>query len=296
MTNLEIEAFQAIAKTKNITKAANNLYITQSALSRRLHALESELGYRLFCRQKGGRCLELTEQGNAFISVAEKWKCMWREAQQIGVLDPPQSLNISCVDSFSTIIMPHIFRNFAQSCPTARLSLQTFHSHESYGYIERGEIDLAFISDAMYSSQVETRPLYTEPMVFVCGKNANYPQRLSPSQLCIDKEIRIPWCPECDMWHDYWFGENSMPHLLIDKISFFQPFLFEDDSWAILPLSVAHQLEHILGTVIRDLQNAPPDRFIYCLQDQKRQSALAKNFLETLLKALADFPGIQLLV
>ena len=58
MTNLEIEAFMAVVRTGSITRAAQFLYTTQSALSRRIKTLEQELGYTLMKRQKGMRSIE----------------------------------------------------------------------------------------------------------------------------------------------------------------------------------------------------------------------------------------------
>lgn len=52
MTELEIDAFLNIVKYGSITKAAEILYISQPALSRRIKSLESELQYKLFIRQK----------------------------------------------------------------------------------------------------------------------------------------------------------------------------------------------------------------------------------------------------
>ena len=48
MTNLEIEAFLAVVRLGSITAAAQAIFITQPALSRRLQTLEEELGYPLF--------------------------------------------------------------------------------------------------------------------------------------------------------------------------------------------------------------------------------------------------------
>ena len=77
MTQLEIEAFLNIVKYGSITKAAEVLYISQPALSRRIKSLENELQYELFIRQKGIRNVILTPQGEAFIPIAEKWQQLW---------------------------------------------------------------------------------------------------------------------------------------------------------------------------------------------------------------------------
>lgn len=60
LTQLEIEAFLNIVKYGSITKAAEVLYISQPALSRRIKSLENELQYELFIRQKGIRNIILT--------------------------------------------------------------------------------------------------------------------------------------------------------------------------------------------------------------------------------------------
>ena len=53
MTFLEIEAFLSIVQHGSFSAAAEKLYITQPALGRRIRALEEELGYALFIRNKG---------------------------------------------------------------------------------------------------------------------------------------------------------------------------------------------------------------------------------------------------
>ena len=53
--------FLAVAQEKNITRAAENLHVTQPTLSRQIGDLEEELGTTLFIR--GKRSLELTEDG-----------------------------------------------------------------------------------------------------------------------------------------------------------------------------------------------------------------------------------------
>ncbi|MDE7169739.1 MAG: LysR family transcriptional regulator, partial [Mucispirillum sp.] len=62
--------FLEIAKTENISKAADNLYITQPALSRHIMELENELGVKLFTRDK--RRLQLTEEGALLVKRSEE--------------------------------------------------------------------------------------------------------------------------------------------------------------------------------------------------------------------------------
>lgn len=65
----QIRYILAIAEEKNITKAAEKLFVSQSALSQQLLKLEQELGTPLF--ERGGRILELTEAGRIYVNTAE---------------------------------------------------------------------------------------------------------------------------------------------------------------------------------------------------------------------------------
>ena len=72
MQNKDIELFLELVKTRNISKAAENMFISQSVISTRLKSLEDELGYALFHRARGIREIELTRPGREFVSVATR--------------------------------------------------------------------------------------------------------------------------------------------------------------------------------------------------------------------------------
>lgn len=69
MTKTELEAFFTVLQYGSISAAAERLFITQPAMSRRMKAIEDELGYSLFERGRGQRSVELTENGKEFVSV-----------------------------------------------------------------------------------------------------------------------------------------------------------------------------------------------------------------------------------
>ena len=59
MKQAEIETFLMIVKTKNITKTAENLFLSQPTVSHRLKCLEEELNVKLLTRKKGYKQIEL---------------------------------------------------------------------------------------------------------------------------------------------------------------------------------------------------------------------------------------------
>ena len=146
MTQLELQAFLAVTRTGSFSQAAQSLFISQPALSRRIRTLEEELGFRLLERQKGARSVEPTQEGRAFTPVAEHWLTLWEEARSIPQREENQVFRVASVGSVSTYILAPVLQRFLLD-GTSSLTFHQYHSLESYGYVERGEVDLAFISD-----------------------------------------------------------------------------------------------------------------------------------------------------
>ena len=69
-----IEVFLEIARTRSISGAAKNLFISQSAVSYRLKMLEDELDCKLIERGRGQNQSRLTKEGEAFLPLAERLK------------------------------------------------------------------------------------------------------------------------------------------------------------------------------------------------------------------------------
>lgn len=296
MTQLEIEAFLAVAKTGSVTAAARRLFVTQPALSRRLQTLEAELGYALLKRSKGVRMAELTEAGRAFIPLAEKYDALWREAQAIPQQEKQKLLRLSSVGSVSSYLLPEVFSAFMAACPGYSIQFHHHHSFEAYDYVARGDEDIALISDNMFSREVQTIPLFREEMVLALSPGSKYSAVDHPTGLNGRDEIRLPWNPEYDLWHDFWFPPTLSPRVLLDQMSLLEYFLRREDLWAILPVSAAEQMRSIPGVRIRHLREGPPERFIYYLVKQTDLSPAMSLFLKLLDEELRTVPGITSLL
>ncbi len=74
----ELRRFLEMAKTGNVTRAAQHLYITQSALTQSIHRLEKELQTKLFSQK--GKQLFLTQDGKSLIIIGEKILQLWTNA------------------------------------------------------------------------------------------------------------------------------------------------------------------------------------------------------------------------
>ena len=297
MTELEIDAFLNIVKYGSITKAAEILYISQPALSRRIKSLENELQYKLFIRQKGVRNITLTPQGEAFVLIAEKWKELWLETKDISPISENTMFHISAIDSINSYILSKVYKTFIEENNHIHLVIHNLHSQDSYKYVENKLVNLGFISDDMYSKDVKTVPIFSEKMCFISNTENNYPNVVHPSNLDCKWEIRLPWNPEFDKWHNYWFGTTSKSLIIVDKMSILDDFLQIKNSWAIVPFSIGNWLvKNNKNLQISELEEAPPDRIYYYIQHINYKSEYVDKFLRILQKYLETIPGIVVLL
>lgn len=129
MCFLGIEAFLAIVKTENLSKAAQLLHLSQATISYRLKTLEQDMGGLLVERKKGESKLSLTPKGEKIFYIAERGEALWGETQVLKNNEPQLSLAISAAESISHFVLPPLIQ----------------HTQEAFDSIERREMDVAFV-------------------------------------------------------------------------------------------------------------------------------------------------------
>ena len=109
-----VRAFEAAARHLSFTRAADELHVTQAAISHQVKSLETWLGLPLF--RRGSRALFLTEEGQSYLAVARD--CLDRLAEGTGRLlarDRAGRLTVSTFQSFAaTWLVPRLGRFRAQ--------------------------------------------------------------------------------------------------------------------------------------------------------------------------------------
>ena len=126
----EIETFLMIVKTRNISKTAENLFLSQPTVSHRLKSLEDELDVKLITRKKGYKQIELTAQGEEFIPIAERWVSIWREMQ--GTSSSPASLAARSRRSPATSSQPSARRRTVRGWSSPRAWMEPASSSSSW--------------------------------------------------------------------------------------------------------------------------------------------------------------------
>ena len=264
----DIETFLTIVETRNITKTAESLYVTQPTVSRRLQNLEEELGFALIRRKKGIKQIELTEKGEAFVQVAERWVSVWQEANMIKNEGSSTLLTVSSVDTFNTAVLSGIYRELlAGSEQGLKLHVQTHHSQTIYRLVEQRQVDIGFVLFNLNYRNLNVRPIAREKMFLVqreCRAALNQ-LRIHTDELEGRTEIHFRGGVGFENWHSQWINQGGISPIYVDTYALLRQLLMLEGTWSIVPASVVEQLQQDLPLIVSHITNkiAPPDRIAY---------------------------------
>lgn len=151
----EINYFLAVVESLNVSKAAENLGIQQSGLSRAIQRLEQDLGQKLFQRKNIG--LSLTPQGDRFYKVVKDTKQRWEENfnQLLNDSDSPSGLvKVGLHSSFGQLYLPKIIKNLCSQFPQIEIEVNMLHSFETTRKVLENEIDFGVVISEIKSPEV----------------------------------------------------------------------------------------------------------------------------------------------
>ncbi|NEO28148.1 MAG: LysR family transcriptional regulator [Kamptonema sp. SIO4C4] len=163
----QIQAFLAIAQTKNFGQAARQCNITQSTISRQIQALEAELGLPLLHR---GTQAKLTVAGEQFITRAQRiykeWNSALRELTELREGKQPE-LCVAAIHSVCAHHLPPILQKFCRTYREVQLRVTALGSDRALKVLRDGLVDVAIVMDNRLlttSPEMVVDVLYEEPI------------------------------------------------------------------------------------------------------------------------------------
>lgn len=157
MVNLELfRVFYTVAKCGSLTKAAEELYISQPAVSQAIKQLETQLGGKLFTRTHRG--MELTESGGKqILEKVEKALSLFDEA--VGRFSELKdtatgTIRICASDTVSTHFLIPYIKKYHQKYPNVNIILQNGTSNEIIDMLKNDKGDIGFINLPCEDSEI----------------------------------------------------------------------------------------------------------------------------------------------
>lgn len=142
-----LQAFVAVAELSSFQGAAGRLHLSQPAVSKRIAALETTLGYRLFDRV--GRGIGLTEAGRAYLPHARETLAALADGQRAldNLADRVEgTLELAVSHHVGLHRMPELLRAFIRRYPNVAPQIEFADSEEAGQRVVNGESELALIT------------------------------------------------------------------------------------------------------------------------------------------------------
>lgn len=168
MLDHKVETFLALCQTMNYTRAAEQLHITQPAVSQHIRALEAEYGARFFTYE--GKQLSLTEAGTLFLRTASAARHDDLHLKELlRAAAGRRTLHFGATLTIGEYLMPGPLARLLRTDPDLRLRMVVNNTDALLAMLDRGEIDFAVI-EGFYPRQDYDGLVYTrEEMLPVCA-------------------------------------------------------------------------------------------------------------------------------
>ena len=166
-----LKAFVAVAETASFSRAAEQLFITQPAISKRIAALEDNLGMALFDRL--GRTIQLTEAGQMFLTSSRRILTdidISREEVQSMSRSVGGRLRLATSHHVGIHRLPPILKSFTQAHPQVELDLLFMDSELACAEVANGHIELAVVTlPDLLIGALDTQLVWPDPLSIVCA-------------------------------------------------------------------------------------------------------------------------------
>ncbi len=225
----QIEYFLAASDTLNFTEAAKKLYVSQPALSKRIKAIEDELGVRLFSRDK--RKVSLTEAGLSFKKDLVKILAdLGAAVDKVMAIGQKQSgvVRIGCFQGAAVEdLIYRISEKSRKTAPQINISFKRGSFREVREALTADEVDVIFTLDfelkelCAYNYKV----VFTERVAFVYSEKSSLAEKDNLSLSDFSRLPMLTLSPEASL------GAYQSSVALIKKLGLVKQKLEKYDSW-----------------------------------------------------------------
>ena len=225
-----LKTFLEVAKTRHFGMAAENLYLTQAAISSRIKQLEEILGVQLFTRERHN--ILLTPAGERLLQHSKNILTAWQVAvQEVGT---PEHQSVQFVlggtsniwDSFLQVVLPEVAATF----PDMNLRTEVNSSQELIRALLSGRVDLITVLDQPQNMDIETTCIGQLELLLVSSQEG----------VCVDElgevgYVHIDWGTAFNLRHASLIDSPLAPVLHTGQASIALEFILSRGGGAFLP-------------------------------------------------------------
>ncbi|QTD95162.1 LysR family transcriptional regulator [Burkholderia anthina] len=275
----EVVTFLAVVQSGSLQQAAEIVHATQSTVSYRIQALEQRIGHALLLRSRGSRTLSLTAEGERFLDIAERWRTLEREAQQLGSKSD-RSLSIGAADALALHVLQPFFLKLATREPPVRLNIETARYWELSKRVSSGYLRVAFSFVEPSHVDLAAQPIMKEQVVVARNTGAHRVRKAEIALGALDPRLEVyqPWSIELDMWR----AKHGLTQQAsqINRAHLLDPLLAREGSWVLVPAFMGPYLRSKLGCQIVSLSEPPPEIKVFKIMKKNAKELWDEDVLQ----------------
>lgn len=294
MTFDQLETFITVVECGSFSRAADKLFLTQTALGHRISNIEKELGVVLLLRNRGISQVKLTAEGDRFIEIAKEIIKLWGQAMNLQEKKTRKAINISCANSMYNFFIPLILRRLIDNGfrPNA---ISSGTKQALYG-IKLGDIDVAINSNDIDINDTSyiVDEIAEEQLVMMSHIGTAYGERISVKELDFEECFVIRWNSAFVNWCKKMFPDSGEHTAFFENVSLVEKAM-HDDRWAVVPMSIAdNYINNGYPFKKSIIEEELPSRKI-CLISKVPVTSARPLILKTMRDILKDFDGVTIL-
>jgi LysR family transcriptional regulator, hydrogen peroxide-inducible genes activator len=278
-----LEQFITLARTKNFTRAAEELHLSQPALSRAIQRLEEQVGQPLFDRRP--REVVLTKPGELLVSRAKKILDLVEDTfTELAESGEHGQIRLGAIPTIAPYFLPKLLSTFAEKFPRISVTVQEDTTNLLIRRCADGELDLAIVALPIHAKAIQIEPLFSEELLFVVPRGhplattkdltlkavKDYPFVMLNEAHCLSENI-TSFCQRQSV-HPISIERTSQLTTVQELVSL-------DHGVSIIP-DMARQIDLSEGRVYRSFSGAKPCRTIAMMWNDSRYESQAVKTLK----------------
>ncbi|MCR5481444.1 MAG: LysR family transcriptional regulator [Clostridia bacterium] len=275
-----VRIFLDVLRAGSMTAAAEEHFMSQPALGKRIAMLEKELGVSLFRRGKGQARVELTTEGKAFCDIAKRMLLLNEQALELKTGSEKEFLTIASIRSAHDFVVPEMVLKLKKQHPDLSITVEEHHTAEIIELLEKKRIDVGIIQTEAVSRNLTSSLLYDESYMAVVKMDSPLAgkEKADPEELDAKHGIFQVFDEE----YEKWFTSRWRPYSVKIRVNTTPTavrYFNEAEDWMIVPEAVAHLLEGQGFAAVSLSGELPQHRVFICRNKTNNRKALAK-FME----------------
>lgn len=257
-----LTTFIEVTKTRHFGKAAENLYLTQSAVSARIKLLEEYFHTTLFIRQRNS--IQLTQSGEKLLPYARQLCNTLSDAKQELQVQSSEYAVCGATQLASDLFLPHVLANFHTHFPDWSVKADVLTLDSLSRQLHERVTDLAFSTEPLKSEDVNSVVLFEQPLgLYRVGKSSD--------SINAEEFVAIDWGAKARDWLLTAYPQLRDAKLRTNSLSLALNNLCEEGGIAVLPANIETQLRgRAEVTLIASIDNTSLKVYLHTMKQIRR--------------------------